>query len=179
MRSVLWRGPDGSLERCTLLESRAGVRLAGTVLRPMTGIPLEVRYVIDLDRKFTTLRAEVRVADGASLVLESDGRGRWTSDGRDLRFADGCRDVDLEVSPATNTLPIRRLHPKVGETVTPQGLWVRFPSLSLEVIDQSYERVSETEWRYSSGSFNADLECYPDGLVRRYGDLWAVEAEAS
>jgi uncharacterized protein len=178
MRSVLWRGPEGSLERCTLLETRAGVRLTGTVLRAMTGMPLEVRYVIDLDRRFTTLRAEVRVADGASLVLESDGRGRWASDGRDLSFADGCRDIDLEVTPATNTLPIRRLNPKVGETVSPKALWVRFPSLSLEVIDQSYERRSESEWRYSSGSFHAELECFPDGLVRRYGNLWAVEAEA-
>lgn len=176
MRSVLWRGPEGSLERCTLLENRAGARLTGTVLKAMAGAPLEVRYVVDVDRSFATVRAEVRVADGGSLVLESDGRGRWTTEGRDLRFADGCIDVDLEISPATNTLPIRRLHPKVGETVTPRALWVRFPSLSAEPIEQSYERLSETEWRYSSGDFSAELECDADGLVKRYGDLWVVEA---
>jgi hypothetical protein len=175
MRSVLWRGPDGSLERCTLLENRAGARLTGTVLKAMAGAPLEVRYVVDVDRSFATVRTEVRVADGASLLLESDGRGRWTTEGQDLRLADGCRDVDLEVSPSTNTLPIRRLHPKVGETVTPRALWVRFPSLSVEPIDQSYERLSETEWRYRSGDFSAELDCDADGLVRRYGELWVAE----
>src|SRR2546423_13459505 len=61
MTSVLWRGPDGSLERCTLVETRAGARLAGTVLMLAAGAPLEMRYAVDVNRYWLTTRAEIRV----------------------------------------------------------------------------------------------------------------------
>ena len=173
---MLWRGPDGSLERCTLLVNRAGVRLAGTVLAAHDGAPLEVRYAIDLDRRWQTRRAEVRIADGPSLLLDSDGRGHWAAAGRRVLDLDGCRDVDLEISPSTNTLPIRRLAPAEGRSVAARAAWVRLPSLALEPLDQTYERLTATAYRYRSGDFTAELEVDGDGLVLRYGDLWEAIA---
>jgi hypothetical protein len=172
MTSVLWRGPGGSLERCTLVETRAGARLAGTVLMLAAGAPLEVRYAVDVNRYWLTTRAEIRVTDGASLLLDTDGRGHWAAGGRRVVELDGCRDVDLEITPATNTLPIRRLQPAAGRPVEARAAWVRFPSLDLEPLDQTYERLSETSFRYRSGDFEAELEVDDDGLVVRYGDLW-------
>jgi hypothetical protein len=178
MRSVLWRGPEGSLERCTLLENRAGVRLAGTVLAIQEGAPQEVRYAIDLDRRWQTRRAEVRITDGPSLLLDSDGRGHWAAGGGRVLELDGCRDIDLEISPSTNTLPIRRLAPAEGRSVAARAAWVRFPSLGLEPLDQTYERLSATAYRYRSGDFTADLEVDTEGLVVRYGDLWEALASS-
>ena len=176
MRAVLWRGPEGSLERCTLVETRAGARLAGTVLLAEGGMPFEARYVVDVDRSWTTHRAEIRIADGPSLVLDTDGRGHWAAGGRRVLELDGCRDVDLEITPSTNTLPIRRLRPQVGKTAPARAAWVRFPSLHVEPLDQTYERIGETSWRYRSGDFEAELEVDADGLVVRYGDLWEALA---
>ena len=90
---------------------------------------------------------------------------------------DGCRDVDLEISPSTNTLPIRRLQPQVGKTAPARAAWVRFPSLAVEPLDQTYERIGETSWRYRSGDFEAELDVDADGLVVRYGDLWEAVAK--
>ena len=176
MSSVLWRGPEGSLERCTLVETRAGARLAGTVLTAEDGTPFEVRYAVDVDRRWATRHADVRITDGASLVLETDGRGHWAAGGRRVLDLDGCRDVDLEISPSTNTLPIRRLRPQVGESAPARAAWVRFPSLTVEPLDQTYERIGESSWRYRSGDFEAELEVDADGLVVRYGELWEAIA---
>jgi len=176
MRSVLWRGPDGSIERCSLIENRAGVRLAGTVLVAHERAPVEVRHASDLDRRWQTRRAEVRITDGPALLLDSDGRGHWGADGKRVLALDGCRDVDLEISPSTNTLPIRRLAPAEGRTVAARAAWVRFPSLDLEPLEQTYERLSATAYRYRSGDFEAELEVDADGLVVRYGDLWEAIA---
>jgi len=176
MRAVLWRGSDGSLERCTLVETRAGGRLAGTVLVAESGAPFEVRYAVDVDTGWRTRRAQVRIADGAALSLEADGRGHWSTDGRRLPELDGCIDVDLEFTPATNTLPVRRLRLEPGAEADLRAAWVRFPALTVEPNQQRYQRLERGGYRYLSGDFEADLELADDGLVVRYGELWETVA---
>ncbi|HEU0053514.1 MAG TPA: putative glycolipid-binding domain-containing protein [Longimicrobium sp.] len=100
--------------------------------------------------------------------------GRWTVDGAARPELDGCVDVDISLSPSTNTLPIRRLGLAVGESAEVAAAWVRFPGLTVEVLPQRYTRLDERRWRYESrrGSFVAELEVDADGVVTRYGDLW-------
>jgi hypothetical protein len=43
--------------------------------------------------------------DVKSLSLTVETRGIWRSSGRELREVEGCVDVDLALTPATNTLP--------------------------------------------------------------------------
>ena len=53
-------------------------------------------------------------------------------DGAVTRGLKGCTDVDLECSPATNTLPIRRLRLAVEAREQVQAAWIRFPGLTVE-----------------------------------------------
>jgi uncharacterized protein len=46
-----------------------------------------------------------------SLSLTVETRRIWRSSTEELRDIHGCDDVDLALTPATNTLPIRRLRP--------------------------------------------------------------------
>ena len=47
--------------------------------------------------------------------------------GADSRAVDGCRDIDLNFSPSTNVLPIRRLSLDVGDQAAVRAAWLRFP----------------------------------------------------
>jgi hypothetical protein len=118
----------------------------------------------------------VRITDGGSLSLEADGRGHWSIDGRRLPELDGCIDVDLEFTPATNALPVRRLRLAEGQSADLRAAWVRFPGLSAEPNEQRYQRLEGAGYRYLSGDFSADLEVAEDGLVIRYGELWETVA---
>ena len=91
-----------------------------------------------------------------------------------LKEFEGLVDVDLQVTPATNTLPIRRLQLGVGESAETDALWVRFPELALERLPQRYTRTGEFRYTYESrgGAFRAELEVDAQGLVVRYGDIW-------
>ena len=80
----------------------------------------------------------------------------------------GCTDVDLGLSPSTNTLPIRRLNLAIGASHTIQAAWVVFPELSVQKAAQTYTRVDEFTYRYSSGTFEAELGVDDDGLVTSY-----------
>ncbi len=52
--------------------------------------------------------------------------------------------------------------------------WVRFPELTVELLPQSYERLDERVYRYTSrdGGFRADLTVDEEQLVIDYEGVW-------
>jgi hypothetical protein len=178
LRPVIWTRRDRiSLEYFELREAMEDVRLSGTIVTAENGKPMRVSYTVYCDRAWNT--RSVRVAlDHAStsrdLVLTVDDQHRWWHDGKELSEIAGCIDVDISLSPATNTLPIRRLSLAVGEERDVVAAWIRFPDLVVEPLAQRYARTSERLYRYSSdgGAFTADIEVDAQGLVVRYPPAW-------
>ena len=176
VRSVLWHGIDPfSTELCHLARRDRGWDVQGVVLADLTDGGTEVRYLLRVDELWRSrrLRVEMSGAHSGTLDLMSDGHGAWTVDGEAATALDGCIDMDLGISPSTNTLPIRRMDPPYERPVAIHAAWVRFPELTVEADAQSYERMPANRWRFRAGDFEADLEVDDDGLVVRYGDLWA------
>lgn len=178
-RWILWQGLVApSMERFVAARTENGFQLSGLILQADQEAPCVVRYSIDLDQAWRTRAVQVEVEDDARhrIDLAADGAGHWTRDGGLLTAVDACLDVDLEWSPSTNTLPIRRLALALGETAVVAAAWVRFPSLDVQRLEQSYERLGERRYRYRSGRFSADLAVDDDGLVLQYGVNWKAVA---
>jgi len=85
--------------------------------------------------------------------------------------------LDLNFSPATNLLPIRRLELAVGQEGEVRAAWLRFPGLKLEPLEQRYKRIDQNTYRYESGGgeFVAQLSVNEDGFVAKYPNFWEVE----
>src|SRR5690606_41507521 len=60
------------------------------------------------------------------------------------------RDVDLGISPCTNTLTIRRPGLRIGELGHLDAVWVRFPEMNLEVPTATYEWLCARMFRYTA-----------------------------
>lgn len=127
-----------------------------------------------------TLSAEITVRHAERshhLRLRREPSGRWLADGRELESCRGALDVDLGVTPSTNTSAIRRLELTMGASAELTATWVRFPELSIEPLPQRYTRLGECTYRYESlrgGEvvFQALLEVDGTGLVERYEGLF-------
>lgn len=142
---------------------------------------VRITYEVVTDDSWATRRATFDAAvDGVRRVgrLEKVG-DRWEVDGVVAEDLDGCVDVDLGWTPATNTLPIRRLAPAdaddIGGDPQPVGAaWVRMPDLQVVRLDQTYTWRGPRTWLYRSGAFEAELSVDEFGLVTRYGvdGLW-------
>jgi uncharacterized protein len=163
---VLWEWPGFGAERCTLEQTEWGHRLAGTALANGTEGPARIDYSVLVDSEWRTRSAEVDI-DGRRIDLATDGPEGWSAPG-----LDGCADVDLGFSPSTNTLPIRRLGLEVGEGADVAAAWLRWPELTIERLDQRYDRLAEDRYRYSSSGFEAELTVDEHGLVIAYGKYW-------
>jgi uncharacterized protein len=178
-RWILWQGLiTPSMERFIAGASAGGFDFSGLILQAHEESPYVVRYAIEVDAAWRTRKVEVELEDGGQqgLSLTADGEGNWSRNGERLEQVAGCIDVDLEWSPSTNTLPIRRLELAIGETKSVAAAWVRFPSLEVQRIEQSYERLAERRFRYRSGRFTADLAVDEDSMILQYGVNWKAVA---
>lgn len=173
-RRVTWRRSDeiATDELCTMTIRDGGLSLIGTVLgADRAGTPLRTEYRILADGSGLTTAAHVRDLQGFSqrtVTLTRDAKSTWTVDGLPDRELKGCTDVDLGCSPATNTLPIRRLRLGIGVSHTIKVVWVRFPDLVVIPAAQTYTRLDEFTYRYASGSFEAEVTVDDADLVTSY-----------
>src|SRR6185437_4270420 len=95
---------------------------------------------------------EIDAGRGAqTLGMTVDEERRWWSAGAGLVAFRGCDDVDLGITPVTNTLPIRRLNLAIGETRAVIAAWLQFPDLESEPLSQHYTRHDARRYRYESG----------------------------
>lgn len=178
IRSVLWCSPAlPSMERCSLREGPDHWCLEGTVLTLLDACPAEMRYALTCDRSWRTRTCSVHVdhrGRARRIELEADETGSWFRDGMRVDEFEGSADADFGFSPCTNTLPIRRLAPAIGEEVRISVVWLRFPELDLLPSDQVYTRIAENLYRFETGAgdFRAMIETDKLGIVTHYGDLW-------
>jgi hypothetical protein len=179
-RSVLWRRNDQpGHEAAWLVERESGWELSGTAVFAHEARPCRLDYAIAGDVGWQTVSTRVSGwvgRDAVDVAITVDTHARWWLNERECPAVAGCFDVDLNFSPATNLLPIRRLRLPVGGSAAVRAAWLRFPSFALEPFDQTYRRLGATTYRYESAGFVADLEVDAVGLVTRYGDIWHAEA---
>ena len=183
-RAIMWRRvmDDLSFEEARFSRGRSGVALSGSVMIAERGAPLRVDYRIVCDEAWNTRTVEVEQAwQGVKHILRMahDGSGRWRRNGRDAPDLAGCTDVDLGVTPSTNALPINRLRLPIGGRGEIVAAWVRFPEFAAIPAPQSYERLAERQYRYTSadGSFTSIIEVDGDGLPIDYAGIWRRVAE--
>jgi hypothetical protein len=178
---VVWKRHDlAGHETCRVLVAELGWRLTGVAVFAVEARACRLDYVIDCDQQWKTKSAVVTGWVGDRVIdvrIRREG-DHWYHDGQICENVNGCVDIDLNFSPSTNLLPIRRLNLGVGETAKVRAAWLRFPSFRLEPLDQTYRRVQDRQYRYESGGgkFVADLTVDEIGLVFDYGQLWSRES---
>jgi hypothetical protein len=179
--SILWRRLDlPGVESARLERTQGGWTLAGAAVFTHEERLCRLYYEVRCDAAWRTTTARVAgfVGGGAvEVTIEADGKGGWRLNGQACPQVDGCIDVDLNFSPSTNLLPIRRLRLDVGQEAEVRAAWLRFPSFALEPLEQRYLRTSEDGYRYESagGAFVRDLVVNADGFVTRYPGFFESE----
>lgn len=174
--TIVWRRIDvPGHEAADLLECDGGWELSGTAV---FAHPARLNYVIRLDASFETRSAQVfgRVGnEDVRAEIHVDRDRRWHLNGEEVPAVANCIDIDLNFSPSTNLIPIRRLGLEIGEEGRVRAAWLRFPSFRLELLEQSYRRTGASTYRYESGSFTADLEVDARGFPMSYSGVWQLE----
>lgn len=177
-KSILWRRLDQEgHESVSLRSDPDGFQLVGIAIFGFRQQPCGLSYAIRCDAQWRTRSTKVEGWIGTEPIqheISVDDCGRWYFNASEQPDLYGCADVDLNFSPSTNTLPIRRLNLEVGKSCQVQAAWLRFPQFNLERLEQTYTRLSASRYRYESagGKFVTELELDSEGLVTAYPNFW-------
>jgi hypothetical protein len=174
---------DVGLEHLSLAWDEEGIRADGVVIGVEGGVPFRVRYEVRCEAGWRVREVKVAslVSGGAYVRLLADGEGHWTTpDGEPVPALDGCVDVDISVTPFTNTLPIRRLDLKPGESEEIKVVYVTILGMGVENLRQRYTCLERGPsgglYRYKDEGlfrgFVADLPVDADGIVLDYPEIF-------
>lgn len=134
-RSLTWPGHEAS----RLYSLDAHWHLEGTAVFLDEQRPCRLDYQVVCDSTWRTLSGNVEGWIGDTVIniqLKTDSSQHWWLNGIEQPDVAGCIDLDLNFSPSTNLLPMRRLELDVGEAAEVKAAWLRFPSFKLEPLTQ-------------------------------------------
>jgi hypothetical protein len=152
-----------------------GLRMSGVVIAQEDGARFGLSYRLKLDALWRTREALLRTTSGHVLHLESDGHGHWRENGKDQTALQGCLDIDIQATPLTNTLPVRRLDLETGESMEIRLCYISMPDLIVSATSQRYTALDAGSlYRFESleDGFTADLPVDQDGFVLDYPGLF-------
>ncbi len=160
---VLHAAPDRIVAEAVIVASEEGVRLGA-------------RLRIECDGAWRTRRVEAAlVGDERRVELLANGAGNWRSTSGPLPHLDGAIDVDLPLTPFTNTLPVRRLGLAAGASADLAVVYIRIPELTVTLDPQRYTCLEPLRrYRYQSldSDFMREIDVDADGLVVTYPGLF-------
>lgn len=183
-QSILWRGIDmPGHDACRLFSADSRWHLSGAAVFLHEQQPCCLNYDVVSDANWRTTGAKVSGwlgQDAIELEITVGPDLRWRINGVEKPAVGGCIDVDLNFTPATNLLPIRRLDLSINEAAEVNAAWLRFPEFELEPLPQVYKRLDEFTYHYESGggSFVSELKVNAVGFVTDYGGLWQAESKS-
>lgn len=171
MPELIWRGVEvDSLERARVSQG-ADVQVESVIDSARGRYSYELRCAADWT--FRSLHLEA-LAGHRALDLERSADGLWTLDGVERADLAEAVDLDLAISPLTNTLPIRRLDLGIDDEADIVAAYVSFPDLEILPDPQRYTRLDEDVYVYESldSDFEAELTVDAAGFVLEYPGLF-------
>ena len=177
---ILWRRLDLPGHDCCRIWEQDGRRgLDGVAVWMDAAGPAHLAYLIACDDAWVTRSVRVQGRVGPrelTLSIHRGETGTWNLSGEELPDFHGLQDIDLGFTPATNTLPIRRLRQQGREDADLAAVWLDPSDWALKRLPQRY-RKTQAGWDYASPlhRFQAELRVDADGFVTDYPGLWIKE----
>lgn len=173
MVEVCWKGLESdSIEICAVDESSNGVHVESVVEMEFG----TCTYSLTADENWKFRSLTMRLASRTLFVNYDDVV--WVTNGTERHDLEAAREVDIAVSPLSNTLPIRRLGLPIGGSADITTAYVSVPDLTVVTDPQRYTRLSDHEYRYESrdSDFERTISVDAFGLVVNYPGLFVRSA---
>lgn len=180
-RDIYWvPWDDPGSEHLGLTLGADGAHADSLILRRKEGQDLRVHYRLEADPSWRVRKLHLAILGSEhALHLECDGVGNWTVNRQAAPELAGCSDLDIEITPFTNTLPLRRIPLAEGESADIRVAYVPVPGLEVRAMEQRYTSLEPLgaaggRYRYDNlaSGFTADLPVDGDGLVIDYPETF-------
>jgi len=157
-RTIMWKGIYyQSLEYCEIITNDNEVQVTSVIL----GIHENKEYRVDYSIK-TNANWELIACHITSRV----------SGVIDIRAFQS--EIDISVSPFTNSLPINRLKLQIDQTREIKVVYIDVLNQAVKNVMQRYTRISDFQYHFENvpNDFEATITVDPQGIIRDYPGLF-------
>ncbi|MCC8410333.1 putative glycolipid-binding domain-containing protein [Mucilaginibacter sp. UR6-1] len=175
---VIWKriADYSSVEHCLVTATTADIAVSSTIGGMVNDLPFEVNYSLLLDSGWNAKEVYIEcVTDNMPLswhfVKMPVG---WLGGNSPEPVHCDCVDVDITMTPFTNSLPINRLKLQPGQTTQIEVLYFDVLERNFTAEKQVYTCIDERTYKFENadGSFSAELVIDADGIVTNYPGLF-------
>ncbi len=168
---------DNATELLTIRHNK-GFDVHGQVVGTLNEIPMSLSYQVKTDDRWNVREVSL-VSDGLQLfeVHYRKVEDKWF-DARNQHIAefDGADDIDITVTPFTNTLPIRRIQLQPSESKDIKVIYFDIADMKVYPAHQRYTNLGNNSYRFEhlDTEFLAILEVDDEGFVMNYPGLFKM-----
>ena len=177
-KNILWTGIEYySLENGILTISDKGSEINSTIVGKYVNALYKIEYHIRTNQFWETAFLEIKTQvhnTMESISLRREGNGNWYVNGQPDEKFNGCIDIDISLTPFTNTLPINRLKLSEKEEKQIKVLYVDVLGRKMMPAQQKYTRLSPTDYKYENvpNDFESVISVDDLGLIVEYPGLF-------
>lgn len=181
--NVLWTGRAYySLENCLVNTKEDGTEITSVIVGSYENALYRVEYQIKTNPDWETVSFEIKCQHDNKITsynFQSDGTGNWNNNGVPVANFKGCIDIDISLSPFTNTLPIKRLRLPLRKPEQIKVLYIDLLKKNIKAVQQKYTRLSDTTYQFENvpNDFDAVITIDELGLVVDYPELFIRTAK--
>ena len=176
--SILWQGrQNDSREHCLINSNESGIKVDSVIIGKQADLIYRVEYSLLLDLNWQTLSFSISSLHNRviqRIEYSSDGKGNWMDGDKPVPRLEGCLDIDLPLTPFTNSLPINRLKQQIGQESDVRVIYIDLLAEKISPLTQKYKRTGEGEYHYQNvpNDFEALIRTDHEGFVTDYPGLF-------
>jgi hypothetical protein len=180
--NILWTGREYySLENCLIDTLSEGSVITSTIIGQYQQKLYQVDYTIKTNQHWATVFVELKSRHNdhqQHWLLEGDGKGNWMMNGAAAGQFQGCIDVDIPLTPFTNTLPLNRLKLNKGDSKEIKVIYLDVLEQVGQPVRQKYTCLAGNLYHYENipNDFEATITVDEQGLVVNYPQLFVRTA---
>ncbi len=166
-----------STERCKVVSKDGTIEVNASVAGQFEENPFTVNYLITTNRNWQTLNFSIGFKIDkkiGNMAYFTDGKGNWYKEEGVAEEFKGCLDIDISLTPFTNSLPINRLKLEENESAIIPVIYINIFTGAGKKVFQKYTRLSDEKYHYENvpNDFEAVLIVDKDGFVTGYPELF-------
>ncbi|WP_158290385.1 putative glycolipid-binding domain-containing protein [Halobacillus salinus] len=178
-KKVFWeRKEHTGAEFLSITQNDSNIIAEGVVLFTTEVDAYKFAYKVVTDSRWFTKSIEIiNLELNEKFCLHSNLKGKWYVNNNELSDMDGMIDIDISVTPFSNTLPINRFKWEQGQERNFNMLYIDVPSLELMKLEQIYKFKGSTEdgsrkFQYKCRNYETVVTVDQDGLIIEYPEAF-------
>lgn len=181
LTKLVWKGlENATLEHCTIIRSPGNILVQSKIEGAVNNVHTVVEYELQLTNAWIVYAVELkmnRAESEQSVKLIHNKSGEWSDSALHiLPQLEDCIDLDISVTPFTNTLPVKRLCFKPGESRELKMVYIDLPSFELKMSRQRYTWLGNNRFIYEGmdTGYKNEITFNPDSFVIQYPGLFEL-----